>query len=36
MESIQLFGEQVIPKFADTNVPESKLSDAKAPVALGG
>ena len=24
LESIQLFGEKVIPKFADTNVPETR------------
>jgi alkanesulfonate monooxygenase SsuD/methylene tetrahydromethanopterin reductase-like flavin-dependent oxidoreductase (luciferase family) len=30
LESIQLFGEKVIPKFAETNVAESKM------VAVGG
>ena len=25
LESIQLFGEKVIPKFVDTNVPETTM-----------
>ena len=26
LESIQLFGEKVIPKFVDSNVPETKMA----------
>jgi hypothetical protein len=36
LESIRLFGEKVVPKFVETKVPEPKLADAEASIALGG
>jgi hypothetical protein len=35
MESIRLFGEKVIPKFADPKVPETKRAGHEVPVAGG-